>query len=90
MAVTVKQTGPETFEVAVSGAAPSVHVVTVAEDYARKLTSGRAPASELVEKSFAFLLEREPNTSILRSFELSVIQRYFPEYEETVSAMFGD
>jgi hypothetical protein len=35
----------------------------------------------VVEASFAFLLEREPRESILRSFDLSEISRYFPEYE---------
>jgi hypothetical protein len=37
-----------------------------------------------VVKSFEFLLEREPNTSILRSFDLSVISQYFPEYENEI------
>ena len=36
---------------------------------------------ELVRRSFDFLLEREPADSILRSFDLAVIPRYFPEYD---------
>jgi len=36
---------------------------------------------DLVSRSFDFLLEREPPDSILRSFDLSVIQRYYPEYD---------
>jgi len=36
----------------------------------------------LVRRSFEFLLEREPPESILRSFDLSVIQRYFREYDQ--------
>lgn len=36
---------------------------------------------DLVRRSFAFLLDREPPGSILRRFDLSVIQRYFPEYD---------
>jgi hypothetical protein len=39
---------------------------------------------ELIERSFEFLLEREPNTSILRRFDLPVIQTYFPEYERVM------
>ena len=39
---------------------------------------------DLVSRSFDFLLEREPPGSILRTFELSVIQRYFPEYDRTI------
>jgi hypothetical protein len=38
---------------------------------------------DLVARSFDFLLEREPPEAILATFELSVIQRYFPEYDRT-------
>ena len=38
-------------------------------------------AEDLVRRSFEFLLEREPPESILRRFDLAVIQRYFPEYD---------
>jgi len=34
-----------------------------------------------VKASFAFLLEREPPGSILHSFDLTEIARYFPEYD---------
>jgi hypothetical protein len=38
----------------------------------------------LVRRSFEFLLAREPKESILRSFGLSIIARYFPEYEREI------
>jgi hypothetical protein len=38
-------------------------------------------AEKLVRDSFGFLLEREPKESILREFDLSVIKRYFPDYD---------
>jgi hypothetical protein len=57
----------------------------VTPEYLQKLTGGRVSAETLIEKSFEFLLERESNTSILRSFDLPVIQRYFPEYERTIT-----
>jgi hypothetical protein len=41
----------------------------------------------LVEKPFEFLLDRESNTSILSRFDLPIIERYFPEYEETIKTM---
>ena len=41
--------------------------------------------ADLVRRSFAFLLEREPPSSILRRFDLAVIQRYFPDYDEQFS-----
>ena len=61
------------------------HKVTVQPDYAQKLTAGTISTVDLIHQSFEFLLAREPNTSILPSFDLSVIARYFPEYEREMS-----
>ena len=41
----------------------------------------RGDVESLVERSFEFLLEREPPNAILPRFDLSVIQQYFPEYD---------
>ncbi len=49
-----------------------------------RLAPGAIDPQELVRASFEFLLEREPRSSILRSFELPVIGRYFPDYEATI------
>ena len=46
---------------------------------------GKADAKQLLEASFRFLLEREPNTSILLRFKLGVINNYFPEYEREIA-----
>jgi hypothetical protein len=59
--------------------------VTVQEEQAASLAPGVDPA-RLVEQSFRFLLEREPVTSILPSFDLTVIERYFPEYRREIAA----
>ena len=72
------------FQVTVIGSSNTTHKVTIQPDYALKLTAGNITAAQLVEKSFEFLLERESNTSIMRSFDLSVIARYFPEYERII------
>jgi hypothetical protein len=37
--------------------------------------------------SFRFLLAREPKESILRSFGLSTIVRYFPEFEREIKPL---
>ena len=60
------------------------HRVSLSRDYHAQLTQGHATPEQLAEASFAFLLEREPKESILRSFELPVIVRYFPEYERRI------
>jgi hypothetical protein len=56
------------------------HRVTMARDTYQRLTGGTC-TPEQCEAAFAFLLEREPRESILRSFDLTVISRYFPEFE---------
>ena len=72
-----------------AGRTVSTHSVRVpAADLAR-LAPGSASPEDLVERSFAFLLEREPPGSILRAFDLGVISRYFPEYESEIRRTGG-
>ena len=85
--ITVKPIDSTTFEVIVEENTTTTHKVTVTPSYYEKLTNKRVTPEVLVEQSFRFLLERESSTSILRSFELSVIGRYFPEYEKTIRGM---
>jgi hypothetical protein len=35
-----------------------------------------------------FLLDREPNTSILKNFNLKIINNYFPEYNKKIGGYF--
>ncbi|WP_131746399.1 hypothetical protein [Frankia sp. Cppng1_Ct_nod] len=49
----------------------------------------QATTSALVRESFAFLLAREPAGAILRTFDLSVIPTYFPEYVSELRPRFG-
>jgi hypothetical protein len=68
----------------VERATTTTHKVTVTATYYEKLTGKCVAPEVLVEKSFRFLLDRESNTSILRSFDLPVIGQYFPEYEKEI------
>ena len=70
--------------VVVEGGATTRHAVTVAQSDLDRLDPGANDPHLLVDASFRFLLERESNTSILRSFDLPVIGRYFPEYEAEI------
>ena len=83
----VEKIDERTFSVTVEDRTTTTHTVTVEPPYHQKLTGHRVSAEELVKKSFEFLLEREPNTSILRTFDLPVIGSYFPEYETTIHTM---
>jgi len=61
------------------------HRVAVTPDVLQRLRPGANDPEQLVRDSFAFLLERETRESILRSFELPVIGRYFPEWQAEIS-----
>ncbi len=57
----------------------TTHEVTVWPSDVARYAPGALP-EDLLQASFAFLLEREPKEAILRRFELPVIERYFPDY----------
>jgi hypothetical protein len=60
------------------------YTVTLSEhDYAR-LGTGYASPEEFVHACFAFLLVRETKEQILRQFDVNVIPRYFPEFENQI------
>ena len=63
----------------------SRHRVTLRKADYERLSGGKVSPEALVTESFRFLLEREPKESILRSFDLTVIGRYFPEYEREIA-----
>ena len=48
----------------------------------RQLTGGTHTPERCLEAAFRFLLDREPKESILARFDVSVISRYFPEFEQ--------
>lgn len=66
------------------GNSRTVHTVTVDQAYRDRLVGPHVSVERLVEKSFEFLLARESKESILRAFDLPVISRYFPEYEQEI------
>jgi hypothetical protein len=85
--ITVNPIDSTTFEVIVESSATTTHQVTLKPSYYEKLTNKLVTPEVLVEKSFEFLLDRESNTSILRSFDLPVIGQYFPEFESVIKGM---
>ena len=65
------------------------HRVTIPEGYLDELGVAGADPEEVVREAFAFLLEREPATSILREFALGEIEGYFPEFREELPRRLG-
>ena len=84
--ISVHELEEDRFRVDVEGSAPTSHEVIVSDEYHQRLTAGHISKVQLVERSFQFLLEREPNTSILPRFDLPVIGHYFPDYERVMRA----
>lgn len=83
--IEVEKNDERSFTVRVSeGGSTSAHQVTADPKYCLKVGGGKAIPEELIQKSFEFLLEREPKESILGRFDLTVISRYFPEYEREI------
>jgi len=73
---------PLVFDVTLrEGASETRHRVTLAQAHFLAL-SGGATAEATIEAAFRFLLDREPKEAILARFDVSVIARYFPEFEE--------
>ena len=73
-------------DVTVQDRAVTAHRVRVSLPEREKYGGPNADVAELVRRSFEFLLAREKNTSILREFSLSTIERYFPEYATEMRA----
>jgi len=75
-----------TFEVTIEdGKSQSRHEVTLARNDFERLAWTNESAARFVERSFRFLLAREPKESILARFDVSVIRRYFPEFDREMS-----
>ena len=82
--IEVSRKDSKTFVVTVNARTTTTHTVTLEPEYYDKLTGGKVTQEKLIEKSFEFLLEHESNTSILSSFDLTLINRYFSAYEKSI------
>jgi hypothetical protein len=69
--VVVHQEGSET-----------THRVRIAREMYLRLTDGKHKPERFLDAAFRFLLDREPKESILRRFDVEIIGRYFPEFEQ--------
>ena len=91
--ITVRQTtGGEqlSFEVTVSGHGNETHHdVTMSRADCSRLCGDPGAAKRCVEAIFRFLLDREPKEAILGRFDVSVVARYFPEFEAELPAYLG-
>ena len=80
MELLITELSKDKFEITVKADQLTKHVVSVTDQMLLNLTNNKTSKEELLNFSFNFLLEREPNTSILSKFDIIVISKYFPEY----------
>ena len=84
MSISIKKLSDDVFKVIIADSITTTHEVTVTDKSLTDLANKEVTKTQLVEFSFEFLLEREPNTSILSSFDINVISKYFPNYKDEV------
>ena len=84
MGISIKTISNNEYEVTGNSKTKTTHIVTLSNKVHTNLTNDKVTKEQLLDFSFKFILDREPNTSILSSFELMVISRYFSEYEKSV------
>lgn len=88
--ITVTPQQPGRFLVEVkSGSVTTTHEVSVPKGLAGQMGVPNVSDQVLVHDSFRFLLEREPSTSILRSFSLDQIGDYFPGWSKEMAHRLG-
>jgi hypothetical protein len=88
--IEVEQIGEGDFRVrVVEGGSETAHRVTLKPGDYERLAKGKVEPEELVRRSFEFLLENEPKESILSRFDLSLIGRYFPQFEREIKSRLG-
>lgn len=84
--IDVTSDGEGAFRVVIrEGGSTTDHEVSVAASDLERLGSGYASPEAFVRACITFLLEREPKESILSTFDVTVIGRYFPEFETTIA-----
>ena len=84
MSLSIKKLSDDVFTVTVAEASTTTHTVTVTDQSLNDLTDNNVTKTQLLKFSFNFLLDKEPNTSILSSFDINVISRYFSDYKDEV------
>src|SRR6266849_1700119 len=80
-AARLQQVGLFTLIFMLQGKGETRHQVTMSRKTCERLTGGKHTPERLIEAAFFFLLDREPKESILGRFDVTLIARYFPEFE---------
>ncbi len=85
--ISIEKIDNNSFKVSVVKDSSTEHIVLLNDHFHQNISNNKLTKSELITKSFEFLLERESNQSILKKFNLEVISQYFPEYIDEIKKL---
>ena len=85
--ISVETIDNNSFKVSVTKNSSTVHIVVLNDCFHQDVSNNKLTKTELITKSFEFLLKRESNQSILKKFNLEVISQYFPEYIDEIKKL---
>tara|TARA_B110000503_G_scaffold81397_1_gene124490 strand:+ start:1062 stop:1331 length:270 start_codon:yes stop_codon:yes gene_type:complete len=86
--VEVQKISSTTFIVTVIANKQTAHNVTMSKEFFNKFSAYQVSECDFIKHSFEFLLDREPNTSIMREFNILIIGNYFPDYTKLIPTYF--
>lgn len=79
MTISIIKKNDDVLKVEVTNNLSTSHSVTVTDQSLADLTNNNMTKTQLLQFSFDFLLKRETNTSILSSFDINAISKYFSD-----------
>ena len=82
MPIDVKQIDDDDFKEIVSSDVVTHHKVKVTDIAYYSYTVADISKTQLVTKAFLFLLQKEPNISILPDFSIENMKQYLPEFRD--------
>ncbi|MBC33470.1 MAG: hypothetical protein CMN01_02445 [Rickettsiales bacterium] len=80
MTITIEQLNQKEFKIKIAKAIETDHLIVISEEIYKDFTDEKLSKEQLIDFSIKFLLKRECNSLILKTFAIEEISNYFPEY----------
>ena len=89
--IQVTMVAANTYQVTVDGRGrePSLHTVSLSQEYYRHLSGGTVTHEWVIVQAFQFLLERLANTEIREALDLADVAAQFDDFEPDVARRLG-
>lgn len=89
--IQVTMVAANTYQVAVDGRGrePSLHLVSLSQEYYRHLSGGTVTHEWVIVQAFQYLLERMPNTEIREALDLAEVAEHFDDFESDMARRLG-